>query len=110
MQLSRIRLGDHKETMLDPARGQGLGIAAIALGFVTLFALWHPNPLVLAVLSGLLVAAGFVLAGVVALRHRHDPGSIGDRMLLPALIVFFGFAASIFCDADAAAQALGLLN
>ena len=83
-----------------------LGIPAAALSIVTIAAFLHPNPLVLVALSTILVVAGFGLAAIIALRRNGSPTPIQELLYLPALIVFFGFAATILGDPDAAVMSL----
>jgi hypothetical protein len=86
--------------------GPSLAVPAIVLSVANLAALVHPHPLVPAVLSAVLVIAGFGMAGWVLLRHGWAKGSAGDALLLPTVVLFFGFIAAIFCDADRAVQTL----
>ncbi len=86
--------------------GGSLPITAWVLALVTVMALLLPDPLVVMLLSTVLVLAGFLAAGYVALKHRNSAAPLADRMLLPGLIVFFGFAASILGDPDAAVMSL----
>ncbi len=75
-----------------------------------LAALAHPSALLLPLLSALLVSAGFALAAVNWFRFRRTPEVMTDRMTLPGLLVFYGFAAAIFSDPDAVAQSLSHLR
>lgn len=86
--------------------GPGFIAPSVVLGVVTLGALVHPNPLVLGVLGALLVVAGFVMAGLIMLRHRRQSQAMADRLQLPGLLLFFGFLAAALCDADRAVQNL----
>ncbi len=78
----------------------------MALAFANCAALLHPNPLVLAALGAVLVVGGFAMAAVIAIRRRGDRARLPDRMLLPALIVFFGFVAAVLSDVDRVMQGL----
>lgn len=89
--------------------GPGFIAPSVVLAVVMLGALVHPNPLVLGVLGALLVVAGFVMAGANMLLHRRQPERLGDRLQLPALLLFFGFVAAALCDADRAVQGLAYL-
>jgi hypothetical protein len=81
-------------------------IPVVALTAVTVIALQHPHPLVLILLSIVLIVAGFTLADVRALRRRAASSSLADRMVLPAIIVFFGCAAAMLGDPDPAVESL----
>ncbi|MEQ1611716.1 MAG: hypothetical protein ABL904_03105 [Hyphomicrobiaceae bacterium] len=93
---------------------QNLWIAGGLLMFVTAAALLHPHPLGLPLLSVALVLVGFALAGVVLAWRFFGrgegvparPGHLSGLIELSALIVFFGFAAAILGDPDAAVQSL----
>lgn len=84
-----------------------LKFGAVALSLVTFVAMLHPSPLVLPFLSAILVTASIGIASAIAWRHRAEPQTFPDRMALPGLLVFFGFAAAIICDPDQVVQALG---
>lgn len=108
MDTSNIRVDDIKareHNYVEP----GLGVAAVALTSVTAFALLHPHPLVLPLLSIILVTAALGLSGIVYLRHRGAPGSIVDRLHLAGLMIFFGFAAAMLGDPDPAVKSLDAL-
>jgi hypothetical protein len=102
----------HHEPMVadldDPGAngGPGLIVPGVVLSIANLAALAHPHPLVPAVLSAVLVVAGFVMAAVVLLRKGWAKGSADNGLLLPALVLFSGFAAAILCDADRATATL----
>lgn len=87
-------------------RGPPLGLPAVALSVVLATALVHPSALVLPTLSVILVIAGIVLAIVTWLRFRQLGDGIADKMTLPGLLVFVGFAAGILSDPDAAVQSM----
>lgn len=106
--------GGRRDLATNAHGDQSLLIAGGVLTFVTAAALLHPAPLALPVLSGVLVLAGFALAGF-ALTWRFfrkgkgmpsRPGHMSGLVDLSGLIVFFGFAAAILSDPDAAVQAL----
>ena len=78
----------------------------LALAFANCAALFHPNPLVLAALGTVLVVSGFAVAAAIAVRWRHDRAHLSDRMVLPALVVFFGFVAAVLSDVDRVTQSL----
>lgn len=80
------------------AGGPSLGAPVAALAFANVAALAHPNPLVIAMLSAILVVAGFALAVVIRFRRGRDRSA--ERMLWPALMVFFGFVGTIFSDLE----------
>lgn len=84
--------------------GPSLGVPVAALAFANVAALAHPNPLVIAVLSAVLVVTGFIWAAVVAVRSRGAKIPSSNRMLWPALIVFFGFCGTILSDIDRVMQ------
>lgn len=97
------------------AAGQKFGLAALSLGGILALAFGHPHLLVLPLLSGFLVSVGFILATIAFARHRGWLGDAGtrsleDRMILPGMLVFGGFAAGIFADADEVLQVLTLLR
>ncbi|MDX2157569.1 MAG: hypothetical protein SFW09_13780 [Hyphomicrobiaceae bacterium] len=79
------------------------------LAVVSLVALAHPNPLVLPILSAILVIGALVVYFVRRLAARRRGIPAGDGMLLPALMLFFGFAAAIFSDSERVAQSLAAL-
>ena len=79
----------------------GLGLVAV---------LTHRTPLLLALMSAGLVLAGLVMAAVIALRHRGSDQPIIERMLVPALLVFLGFASTIMVDPDLVAKQLSHLR
>ncbi len=95
---------------------QSLLIAGGVLTLATAAALLHPHPLALPLLSVVLVVPGFALAGFgLAWRHFHKgkgvparPGHMSGLIDLSGLIVFFGFAAAILGDPNAAVQSLQL--
>lgn len=89
--------------------GPGVGLPIIVLTIVTLGALLHPHPMVLGVLAAILVVSGFTMAGVVVARNRLQLDDPGERMLVPGLLVFFGFVAATLCDIDRATQTLSHL-
>lgn len=81
----------------------GTAIAALTLGTILMLA--HPNPMILPLLSGVLVSAGMALALFALVRHGKDVWQT-ERMLVPALLAFLGFAASIMSDPDRVVQSL----
>jgi len=82
--------------------GGSLLLPAIVLSGANLLAIVHPHPIVPAVLSAVLVLAGFVMAAVVVIRRGWARSASGDGLLLPALVLFSGFVAAILCDVDRA--------
>lgn len=98
------------ETLNDRSHGSeeepGIGIAAVALTFVTATAWLHSHPLVLPLLSILLVGAAIVIAAFVAWRDRRLATPRSDRFHLAGLVIFFGFAAAIMGDPDPAVRSL----
>ena len=86
--------------------GPGVGLPIIVLTIVTLGALLHPHPMVLGVLAAILVGSGFAMAGIVLVRNRWKLDDPGERMIVPGLLVFFGFVAATLCDIDRATQTL----
>jgi hypothetical protein len=81
-------------------------IPVVALSVVTVVALQHPHPAVMMLLSVVLVVAGFVFAAIQAVRCRASGSNLVDRLVLPAIIVFFGFAAAMLGDPDPAVESL----
>lgn len=96
-----------------PDEGASIGpnmLAPVAVLSAAMFgALLHPHPLVIGVLSAILVVAGFLAAAVVLARGKWQLSAAGDRLVLPGLLLMFGFLAAALCDADRAAQHLSLL-
>lgn len=104
----------------DATRGsdgdQGQLIAGGVLTVVTAAVLLHPHPLALPLLSVVLVLAGFALAAFALtwrfFSNREGVAARPDRISglsnLSGLIVFFGFAAAILGNPDAAVQSLQL--
>lgn len=109
MDTSNVRTNALKDTA-DGQGEPGLAIAAIALSCVTAVALLHPHPLVLPLLSVILVMASLGLSAFVAFQHRHESGSLIDRLHLAGLIMFFGFAAAMMGDPDPAVKSLEALR
>lgn len=91
---------------LSSGGGPSLTIPGAVLSFVTLVALMHPNPLVLMLLSILFVLASLVMAGFALMRAHRAHQKASTHMALPALIYFFGCAAAMLGDPDAAVQTL----
>ena len=89
--------------------GPGLFIPAIVLAVANLAALVHPHPMVPAVLSAVLVVAGFAMAAMVIARKGWSRAARDDALLLPAVVLFSGFAAAILCDADRAVATMAHL-
>lgn len=106
----------HNDRMIadlgDPgaSKGPSLLVPSVVLAIANIGALVHPHPLVPAVLSAVLVIAGFVMAAVVVQRKGWAKASKGDGLLLPAVVLFAGFVAAILCDADRAVQMLAHLD
>ncbi len=102
----------HNERLLaeldDPGAsgGPSLLVPAIVLVVANLAALVHPHPIVPAVLSAVLVVAGFVMATLVVVRKGWARASAGDGLMLPAVVLFSGFVAAILCDADRAVETM----
>lgn len=90
--------------------GPSMGMTATALIGVTTLALMHPHPLVLPLLSILLVTAGMIGAGIQAMRYRNTAVPLVDKLKVPGLILFFGFAAAMLGDPDPAVQSLQRLR
>lgn len=80
-------------------------IASGALAMITVYALTHPHPIVLPLLSVVLVVGGFAAMGLQALFHRGTADVLG-RLKVPGIVVFFGFAAAMLGDPDPAVQSL----
>ncbi len=108
MRTSNIHLGARRDTNTGSDSDQSLLIVGGALTFVTAVTLFHPHPLALPLLSVVLVLAGFALAGCAwAWRFFHKGEDVPARPdHLSGLIVFFGFAAAILGDPNAAVQSL----
>ena len=105
MQIGQSRL--HPRLLQTSSDGDpSIGIAAAVLAVVTLFAVAHPHPLVLPLLSVILVVAGFIAAGWVWYRSRGAEGDRLARLSTPGVILFFGFAAAMLGDPDPAVQSL----
>ena len=104
MSTSPTRIGSLRD--LSSGGGPSLTIPGAVLAFVTLIALMHPNPLVLMLLSILFVVASLTLAGFALMRARRAHQKASAHMALPALIYFFGCAAAMLGDPDAAVQVL----
>lgn len=104
----------HSRVLDDARRGSqnapDLSIATIALTSILAFGWFHPHPLVLPLLSIILVAAAFAVSGCIWLRERTSAGSLSEKLHLPALILFFGFAAAIIGDPDPAVKSLEALK
>lgn len=100
--------GRNSNRPFDSRVGQSVSyfIPVVALSVVTVVALQHPHPVVMMLLSVLLVVAGFAFAAVQALRYRASSSDLADRLVLPAIIVFFGFAAAMLGDPDPAVESL----
>lgn len=90
--------------------GPSMGITATALIGVTALALMHPHPLVLPLLSILLVTGGMIAAAIQTMRYRNTAASLIDKLKVPGLILFFGFAAAMLGDPDPAVQSLQKLR
>lgn len=106
MSSSQTRIDTQRDSYSSFGGGPSLVIPGAVMTFVTLAALMHPNPLVLMLLSIIFVLAALVLAGIElvrALRKRSPPV---ERLALAALIYFFGCAAAMLGDPDAAVQTL----
>lgn len=106
MEMGQLRKWSLKHLAHRAGGEPGLGIAAIALTSITAFSFLHPHPVVLPMLSAILVVVALGMAAFIAWRHRDEPASLPDRMLLAGLIIFFGFIAGILADADAMVQSL----
>ena len=114
MHTSNIHLATRRDVTTRSDGDQSLLIAGGVLAFVTAAALLHPHSLALPLLSAVLVLAGFALAGF-ALTWRFfrkgkgvpaRPDPMSGLIDLSGLIVFFGFAAAILSDPNAAVQSL----
>lgn len=68
---------------------------------------FHPTPLMLAIIGAALIVMGLVAAAAVAIANKRRGIPAMEGMLIPALLVFAGCAATILCDIDAAVQFLG---
>lgn len=101
------RDGEHTSS---PDGGWWLGIAAAALTIVTGLALTQSHPLVLMVLSIALVTGGIVASVVQLLRYRNRDLAPLSYLGVPSLVLFFGFAAAMLGDPDAAVQSLQRLR
>ncbi|MFM9943236.1 MAG: hypothetical protein ACKVP7_27530 [Hyphomicrobiaceae bacterium] len=86
-----------------PASTALIGLVLAASVVATLF---HPTPMVLAMLGAGMIVAGLLGAGWVALSNRRKGLAVMERMTIPALLVFAGCAATILCDLDAAVSVL----
>ena len=86
--------------------GPGLFLPAVVLAVANVAAGVHPHPVVPAVLSAVLVVAGFIMATVVIVRKGWAGAAANDALLLPTIVLFSGFAAAILCDADRAVATL----
>ena len=102
----QTRIDTWREFSTSSDGGPSLGIAGTVLALVTFIALLHPHPLVLPLLSVILTVSGFVFAGIVAWRNRGSALPVLDKLHLPALIIFFGFAAAMLGDVDPAIQSI----
>lgn len=91
----------------DGQRGTDISvmIASGALAMVTVYALTHPHPIILPLLSVVLVVGGFAAMALQALLHRGTADVLG-RLKVPGIVVFFGFAAAMLGDPDPAVQSL----
>lgn len=110
MELGQSRLNTLDDVRQGSQNDPGLSIAAIALTSILAFAWLHPHPLVLPLLSIILVAASLAASAVIWLRNRGAAGSIVEKLHLPGLILFFGFAAAIMGDPDPAVKSLESLR
>lgn len=79
---------------------------ALLVGAAIIAALFHPTPLLLAIIGAGLIAAGLAAAVFVALRNRRNGVETMTGMTIPAVLVFAGCAATIICDLDAAVNAM----
>ena len=111
MSFGRVPTNSLPKFLTSSDGGPTLAIAGTALAIV-LFAAWlHPHPIVLPLLSIILVLAALVVAAFIAVqRHLAGEGMRGtpllERMLLPGLLMFCGFAAAMMGDPDLAVQSL----
>ena len=114
MLTSNSHLGRRSDVTTGSDGHQNLLIVGGVLTLVTAAALLHPHPLALPLLSAVLVVPGLALAGFAwAWRFFHKgkgvparPGQMSGLIDLSALMVFFGFAAAILGDPDAAVHSL----
>lgn len=106
MPTSPTRIDAWRDLTSSSGGGPSLTIPGTVLAFVTLAALMHPNPLVLMLLSILFVLASFTMAGIEVMRARRARTRVTERLALPALVYFFGCAAAMLGDPDAAVQTL----
>lgn len=106
MPANPTRLFAWRELSSSSGGGPSLTIPGTVMALITLTALMHPNPLVLMLLSILFVLASFALAGIELMRARRAAARASERMALPALVYFFGCAAAMLGDPDAAVQTL----
>ena len=114
MRTSSIQLSRRLHATTGSDGDQSLLIAGGVMAFVTAAALLHPHPLALPLLSAVLVLVAFALAAsALAWRYFHKgkdvparPDHMSGLIDLSGLIVFFGFAAAILCDPNAAVQSL----
>lgn len=58
------------------------------------------HPLAAPALSIVLVAVGFIWAGVIMIQDGFSVDAPSDRMTSPAVILFLGFAAGMLSDPD----------
>lgn len=78
----------------------------LLIGATIVAFLFHPKPLVLAIIGATMILAGLAGAVWIALRNRSNGLQTMDGMTIPAILVFAGCAATIICDLDAAVSAL----
>lgn len=98
------------EQTSSPDGGWWLGITGAVLTIVTGLALTQSHPLVLMVLSVALVTGGIVASLVQFLRYRDRGVAPLTYLGVPSLVLFFGFAAAMLGDPDAAVQSLQRLR
>ena len=82
------------------------GLTAGILGATVIAAGLHPTPLMLAIIGASLMGVGLLAGAFVAMRNRRSGAGAMDGMLVPALLMFAGCAATILCDIDAAVSRL----
>jgi uncharacterized membrane protein YkvI len=82
--------------------GRMLSIAVVGLMscLMAIDALTHSQPLVLPLISAALTVVGFTWSAFITLRRSEQETPLPDRLIWPALILFFGFAAAMLSDAD----------
>lgn len=82
------------------------GTGTLLIGAAVVALLFHPTPLLLAIIGATMITLGLGGAMWVAMCNRRNGVETMTGMTIPALLVFAGCAATIICDLDAAVNAM----